>query len=125
MIKSVHHISLRANGPQAFEKAISFYKELLGCSVIRRWGDQRGIMLDAGNCILEILSTGPEEDQDGFWQHLAFTVEDLEMVTEKLRSASYPITREPKKLTLGEDYPIYISFCRGPLGEEIEFLQEL
>lgn len=125
MIKGIHHISLRANGPLAFEKAIAFYTELLACRPIRRWGEQRGIMLDAGNCLLEILSTGPESDQDGHWQHLAFAVEDVEAMTEKIRHAGYEITKEVKRLTLGEDYPICISFCRGPLGEEIEFFQEL
>lgn len=125
MLKSVHHISLRAHGVEAFHKAIDFYTELLGCKQIRSWGESRGIMLDAGNCILELLSIGPEEDGDGHWSHIAFSVEDVKAVTETIRAAGYPITKEPTDLNLGGSYPIRVSFCRGPLGEEIEFLQEL
>lgn len=125
MIKAVHHVSLRAHGSEQFAKAISFYTELLGFRQVRSWGNGRGTMLDAGNCILELMSTGPDEDQDGHWSHIAFAVTDLEQMTEKIRQAGYPITKEPTKLCLGDDYPIFISFCRGPLGEEIEFFQEL
>ena len=125
MIKGVHHVSLRANGAAAYEKAIHFYTELLGCTMLRTWGEPGGAMLCAGNCILEIMANGPEQDQDGHWSHLAFAAEDVEAVTEKVRAAGYPITMEPNERKLGAAYPIRIAFCRGPLDEEIEFFKEL
>lgn len=125
MIKGVHHVSLRANGTAAYEKAIHFYTELLECTVVRTWGAPGGTMLSAGNCILEVMANGPAQDQDGHWSHLAFLVEDVDAIVEKVRTAGYEITMEPNARNLGGSYPIYIAFCRGPLGEEIEFFKEL
>ena len=124
LIQGVHHISLRAHGPECFQKALAFYRDFIGLPLIRAWGAGRGVMLDAGGCILEILSTGPETDQDGHWGHIAFRVEQVDAAVERLRAAGYPITKEPKDLVLGEDYPIRVAFCRGPLDEEIELFQE-
>jgi catechol 2,3-dioxygenase-like lactoylglutathione lyase family enzyme len=42
-----------------FDRAVAFYQGQLGLPVIRAWDDQggRGVLLDAGQAVLELLST--------------------------------------------------------------------
>ena len=121
MIKGIHHVSLSAAGTEGLKKALGFYNGLLGLPVIRDWG--RGVMLDAGNCIIEIMSTGSGEETKGLWGHIAFLVDNTDTVCEKLRRAGYTVTMEPCDKDLN-GYPVRICFCIGPCGEEIELFME-
>lgn len=40
LIKGIHHVALRPTYAQ-FEKAKTFYLDLLGLKVVRRWGDEK------------------------------------------------------------------------------------
>ena len=126
MIQGLHHVSLSAAGTENFEQAVVFYRNLLGLTEIRSWGVRPagGIMLDGGNCIIEIMANGNENENKGPWGHIAFKVEDTDSICEKIRRAGFEIKMEPCNKNLN-GYPIRICFCYGPCGEEIEFLQEL
>ncbi len=47
MITGLHHISMKCETPEEFEKAKSFYIDLLGFKKVREWPE--GIMIDFGN----------------------------------------------------------------------------
>mgnify|MGYP000808157792 FL=1 len=40
LIKGIHHVALRPTYAQ-FEKAKTFYLDLLGLKVVRQWGDEK------------------------------------------------------------------------------------
>ena len=41
MITGMHHAALRCCGLEEMERAIAFYRDVLGLSVLRRWGEGR------------------------------------------------------------------------------------
>ena len=127
MMKGIHHIALQICGGEKFESVRDFYRDVLECPVVREWGegDDRGAMLDLGNTLLELTTDGEPGLGKGIFAHIAFLVEDVDTVTEKVRAAGRPVFIEPMKDDLGGNYPVRYSFCYGLAGEEIEFFQEL
>lgn len=124
-MRGVHHISLKAKGAAAFERVLAFYRDVLGCPLVRRWGEgeSQGAMLDLGNTLLEVMANGRAEEK-GLFAHIAFAADDVDGMARRVREAGYPVFLGPEDKNLGGDYPIRIAFCTGPAGEEIEFFQE-
>lgn len=54
MIQGIHHVCLKADTQENYTKAITFYTEVLGCSIKRQWDS--GIMLDTGHGLIEIFN---------------------------------------------------------------------
>ena len=54
MIQGIHHVCLKADTQENYIKAITFYTEVLGCSIKRQW--DYGIMLDTGHGLIEIFN---------------------------------------------------------------------
>ena len=52
--------------------------------------------------------------------------EDVDACVTAVRKAGYEVFVEPKDIEIQSDpkFPARIAFCRGPLGEEIEFFCE-
>ena len=125
-IAGVHHICLKAAGREQWENVIAFYTQVLGCPLVRSWGEGEGsgAMLDLGNCLLEVMADSPAPLSPGVHRHVAFRTDDVDGAVELVRRAGCEITMEPTGKTLGEGYPVRIAFCRGPAGESIEFFQE-
>lgn len=126
-MKGVHHIAMKANGVEHFQKVVEFYKNVLGLPVVRTWGEGEGsgAMLDTGAGLLEIFADGPKEMEQGAIRHFAFDVEDTDACAAAVRQAGYQITDEPHDIVIPSEppYPARIAFCIGPAGEEIEFFQ--
>ena len=64
LIKGIHHVALRPTYAQ-FEKAKTFYLDLLGLKVVRQWGDEKYpcMMISTGdNSCIEVLPV-PEENE--------------------------------------------------------------
>ena len=124
-IKGIHHVAIKANGVEQFEKTINFYKEILGLPLIRRWekGGAFCAMLDTGAGILELFSNADCEPQLGPLRHIAFEVDSVDDCIEAVRAAGYQITVEPKDVDIPSDpvFPIRVGFCIGAAGEEVEF----
>nr|MCR4777732.1 VOC family protein [Lachnospiraceae bacterium] len=76
MITGIHHISLKCESKKELDKVKHFYLELLGFSLKREWPD--GIMIDAGNCLLEVFSNGPGVKEKGAIRHMAFATDDVD-----------------------------------------------
>ena len=124
MITGVHHISLKCGTKEEMAKAKAFYLDLLGFSLIREWPD--GIMISAGNCMLEIFGNGAGTRTKGALRHIAFATDDVDGITEKVKAAGYEVFIEPNDIVIRSDppLPVRMAFCFGPLGEEIEFFKE-
>ncbi len=124
MISGLHHISLKCGTAEEFEKAKSFYIDVLGFTKIRDWPE--GIMIDFGNGMLEIFSNGPGIKTKGALRHIAFATDDVDEIVDKVKKAGYEVFIEPNDIVIKSDpeYPARMAFCFGPLGEEIEFFQE-
>ena len=124
MIKGIHHISMKCGTQEAFSKAKSFYLDVLGMTSVREWAD--GIMLSAGNCMIEIFCNGAGITEKGAIRHFALLTDDIDALAEKIKQAGYSFFIEPDDRIIHSDppYPIRIAFCTGPLGEEIELFQE-
>ena len=64
LIKGIHHVALRPTYAQ-FEKAKTFYLDLLGLKVVRQWGDEKYpcMMISTGdNSCIEVLPVPEEND---------------------------------------------------------------
>ena len=124
MIKGIHHISMKCGTQEAFSKAKSFYLDVLGMTAVREWAD--GIMLSAGNCMIEIFNNGAGITEKGAIRHFALLTDDIDALSEKITQAGYRFFIAPDDRVIQSDppYPIRIAFCTGPLGEEIELFQE-
>ncbi|MBR5783378.1 MAG: VOC family protein [Clostridia bacterium] len=128
MITGIHHIAIKAQGVDEFNKVLYFYGELLGLTEVRRWGSEESpiVMLDTGAGLLEIFADAAEKPTVGAVHHIAFATDDVDGHIEKVRNAGFEIIMEPKDIVIGSEppYPARIAFCRGVLGEEVEFFAE-
>lgn len=118
LVKGLHHVSMKCEGKDEFEKTVQFYCELLGLKTVRSW--ENGVMLDTGNGFVEIFSDGTNRLDQGVIRHFAFEAENVDACAEAVSAAGYEVLIEPKDIVL-DSLPARIAFCRGPLGEEIEF----
>lgn len=121
MITGIHHISMKCRNDAEYQKVKFFYTELLKLTVIKEC--DTCILLDTGAGIVEIFRDGKEIPEQGVIRHYAFAVDDTDACAEMVRNAGYEVFVAPKDVQIGGDsaYPARIAFCRGPLGEEIEF----
>lgn len=128
MIKGIHHIAIKANGVEQFNKMLNFYGELLGMPIIRHWEKDGALcaMVDTGAGILELFSNADAEPMLAAIRHIAFLTDDPDACIEKVRAAGYKVTIEPKDIEIPSDppYPARIAFCIGAAGEEVEFFKE-
>lgn len=125
LIRGVHHVSLKCQNAAEYEKALAFYCHTLGLPTVRRWDG--GAMLDTGNGLIEIFAAGGEGPGKGSIRHFAFAAADTDACAHAVQAAGYDVFLGPKDICIPAEppYPARIAFCTGPLGEEIEFFQEL
>lgn len=126
ILRGIHHISLKAEGDAQFLQVLDFYSRVLGCPVRRQWGTGvgQGAMLELGNVLLEVTANASPGLSKGHFGHIAFATDDVSGAAETVRRAGFPVFLPPTDKDLGQNYPIRIAFCTGPVGEEIEFFQE-
>ena len=124
MIKGIHHVSMKCADREVFDRAVDFYTKLLGLSVKRSWSE--GIMIDAGNCLIEIFNNGDGITEKGAVRHFAFDVDNCDEITERSRAVGLEVFVEPHDVVIASQppCPARIAFIKGHLGEEIEFFQE-
>ena len=127
-ITGIHHVALKCQGVEEFEKTVTFYRDVLGLPVVRTWGEgnDSAAMLDTGAGLFEIFANGTDRLGAGALRHLALAVEDTDACVAVVRAAGYEITKEPTDIVIASlpPYPARIAFCIGPVGEEIEFFCE-
>jgi lactoylglutathione lyase len=122
MVKKLNHTRYRVEN---LEKTISFYKDVLGLTEVRRNKSPRGselVFLKAPESeeLIEICcypASGPVVMGPDV-THLAFDVEDLEAFAKHAASKGYPLSDGPTKTTNGA-----FAFIDAPEGYEIELIQ--
>ena len=124
-ITGIHHLALKCQGIDEFNKAVYFYRDILGLPVARSWGEGNGsgIMLDTGAGLLEIFANATDKLGMGSIRHFALATQNVDACIEAVRAAGYTVTAEPTDICINSTppYPARIAFCIGPVGEEIEF----
>lgn len=124
LVSGIHHISLKCQNVEEYEEVVNFYQNILEIPVARTWDN--GIMFDLGNSLIEVFKNGTDRLNQGVIRHFAFATKDVDGCIAKVKAAGYEITTEPKDIVIKSvpELPARIAFCKGPLGEEIEFFHE-
>lgn len=126
LIKGTHHICLKPQNKEEFDKTISFYRDVLDMEPVRAW-DGRMMLAIGDGSVMEIVTDGVGESGRGSIQHFALRTDSVDECCKVVEEAGYEVFLKPFDVTLGEGdnaYPIRVAFCYGPMGEEIEFFQE-
>ncbi len=117
-ILAIHHLSLLVSDT---ERALGFYRDVLGLSVVERPElGFPGAWLAIGDKqlhLLELPNPDPLEgrpDHVGRDRHLALSVQGLDRLEIRLAQAEIPITRSKS----GRD----AIFCRDPDGNGVELI---
>lgn len=123
-ISGIHHVSMHCAAGEEYEKVLHFYCDVLGLTILREW--EGGVMLEAGSTLLEIFPKGNGVYAMGAIRHFAFTVEDVDALASAVQAAGYEVLIAPKDVVIPSNPPLHarVAFCRGVLGEEIEFFCE-
>lgn len=124
LINGLHHVCLKCTNDKEYKKTIHFYKDILGLNIARTWNDGNAITLNTGNGLIEIFNNEKEQLKQGTIRHFAFAVDNVDKCVEIIRKEGYLITIEPKDVVL-DNLPARVAFCLGPVGEEIEFFQDI
>lgn len=124
LITGIHHVSLKCCNETEYNEEIAFYSDVLGLPVARKW--QTGIMFAAGNEIIEIFNDGESQLEKGTIRHFALATNDVDACVKAVTDAGYEVFIGPKDIEIQSSpvFPARMAFCKGPLGEEIEFFQE-
>ncbi len=126
-ILGMHHISMKCADKVQFEKAVTFYKDILGFCEERRWAE--GVMLKAGTndiagtpARLEIFCNGEGVREQGAIRHFALETKNVDELAAKVKTAGYEVFIEPKNITIESEPQFHarMSFFYGPLGEQVE-----
>ncbi len=125
LIKAIHHVAIRCCGIDSYIKAVSFYTDVLGMSVIRSWGsaESSACMVGSGSCILELYASGTKPIERNRLIHIAFETDDVDECIRRVKAAGCDVLHEPndRDIPSKPPLPIRMAFCYGPNGEEIEF----
>ena len=107
-----------------YGNAKRFYIDILKLSVIKEC--ENCILMDTANGIVEIFRNASETLPQGVIRHFAFAVNNIEEITKSVEKAGYEVFIKPKKINIcnDPDFPATIAFCKGPLGEDVEFFQQ-
>lgn len=120
-ILGMHHVSMKCADKVLFEKAVAFYKDILGFCEERRWAE--GVMLKAGTSArLEIFCNGEGIPELGAVRHFALETKNVDELAAKVKAAGYQVFIEPKNITIESQPPFHarMAFFYGPLGEQVE-----
>lgn len=120
MINGIHHISMKCTRDE-YEKVKSFYKSILDLDVIKE--SDSCILFSSGNGIIEIFISDEKREAKGIIRHFALSVDNVDYYVNLVSKAGYEVFVQPRDIEIGGDsaFPARIAFCKGPLGEEIEF----
>ena len=123
-ILGLHHVAVETLD---LEASVRFYRDLLGMTVVGRFGRSRAIvLLDAGNGAgVELFAPWPDADiprAPAPLSHLALQVADAYAAVETVRAAGFAVVEEPVRKRL-DSIDAVIAFIEGPSGETIELIE--
>ncbi|NLB27369.1 MAG: hypothetical protein GX819_00245 [Clostridiaceae bacterium] len=105
-----------------------FYRDVLEFDVVSETEEEGGIriaMIEKGNCVVELVQL-PQYDSyvDGFFNHLAMEVENIEEARAWLEDKGIAFEMEESAISNVYNGVKYLMF-RGPDGERLEIDQML
>lgn len=121
----IHHIAVRTTD---LEASLKLYRDVLGMLIVKEKDvpGKRLVLLDTGDgshielaALLDSAALANVPEVNHPLQHIALTTTDVPGVIERVRTAGYEITVEPKEVRLGES-PTTVAFFKGSAGELIE-----
>ncbi|MFZ2948264.1 MAG: VOC family protein [Desulfuromonadaceae bacterium] len=121
----IHHIAVRTTDLGA---SLKLYRDVLGMLVVKEKDvpGKRLVLLDTGDgshielaALLDSAAPANIPEANHPLQHIALSTTDVSGVIERVRSAGYEITVEPREVRLGES-PTTVAFFKGAAGELIE-----
>lgn len=106
------------------DRSAQFYSQVLGLTMgLSHVTDNLKIVnLHTGTMTVELLEyipAPPVKRGAGFFDHIAFTVADLDSAVKKLRKLGVPFETETPRQAIGHR----IIFFAGPDGERIELME--
>jgi len=142
MIRGIHHTAISTGD---LERALGFYRDLLGFKEVVRFGwdadaeresrivglprsAARGVMLDAGNSFLELWEYSNPEPKSGDperpvcdhgWTHICIDVTDIDAEYERLKAAGMRFNCPPQY-----EGDFRTTYGRDPDGNVVE-IQEI
>lgn len=124
LIQGFHHVSMKCVTAEDYDRVMAFYAGTLGLPVVRQWSN--GVMLGAGSVLIEIFRDGEAPLEKGVIRHFALATQDVDACVRAVQEAGYSVFIGPKEICMPSEppFPARMAFCKGPLGEEIEFFQE-
>jgi RimJ/RimL family protein N-acetyltransferase/catechol 2,3-dioxygenase-like lactoylglutathione lyase family enzyme len=126
-IKGLHHVSMKCADLKLFEKALSFYKDILGFAEERRW--DQGVMLKSGwegessfPARIEIFCNGEGVKALGAVRHFALCTDKVDELAAKVEEAGDEVFIKPKDNVVPSkpEFHARLAFFYGPLGEQVE-----
>jgi len=127
---SLDHIAITV---QDMERAVTFYRDLLGFEVLGQLllneGTFKLVYLQAGAARIELFAfteegrrdDTPDRNEDLGFKHVAFTVDDVDAVARRLKAHDVPFTVEPVDAPGG----VRLAFFRDPDGNLLEIVDRL
>jgi glyoxylase I family protein len=120
-ITGTHHVALLTSN---FAQMLTFYTEVLGMPVVGAFSGTTIVFLQAGSTTIELIEranyTAPLV---GGWEHLAFTVPDVDAAYAELKALGVPFHVEPKNVP--DPAEARIAFFKDPDGNILELFQPL
>lgn len=125
LISGIHHVSMKCDDKDVFEKAVAFYTEILGFTIKRRWAE--GIFLQSGTACIEIFSNAAGIRELGAVRHFALATDKVDELAAKIETAGYEVFIKPKNIVIPSEPEFHarMAFFYGPLGEQVELFEEL
>jgi len=121
-----HHVTLSVYD---FEKALEFYKEVLGLKEVLSWmmGDTPAVMLkmDCGGHI-ELFGNGtPEPESNPSWIRVALEVDNVDTTYEKALEYGAETLSPPRNIIIADDgiKKIYCVFIKCPGGGVVQIYE--
>ena len=107
------------------ERSADFYKLVFGCTVVDHLVNDtmKIIYLQCGDLTIELLeyiTDSPASRQAGIYDHLAFTVADIQAAVVSLKEQGFEFESANPRLIMNGKKIIFFS---GPDGERIELME--
>jgi len=124
----MHHVALQTRD---WDASLRLYCEVLGMNIVAEFGspERKIVLVDMGDgSHLELFQPttstprGETTPNEHPLMHIAIATTDTRAAIERVRQAGFPVTMEPKDLSLA-GMNVTIAFFKGPNGEVLEFFQ--
>jgi len=105
------------------ERAVGFYKEILGLPLLYQFPPKLAFFDAAGVRLMLSLPEDPEFDHPG--SILYFKVNDIQGTWSALREGGADLIREPELVARMPDHELWMAFFKDPDGNTLALMSEV